>query len=195
MYPTSNAFTSLIAVSGSSHRVLLFSPHFYHIENMVCRTFTSEFQLNSNESSPHDIFNLVPSQEKTVVLAHSLCENMQTYKTFNSIISMKTHLKRHSRLITWCWLKKQKQREKEKQLWCTVVWKSMEGRQFELWSSAILDNVRFYQIVMQLFKHAAFVLFMFFFGVFGVWKMYKLKSLVHITLKQYVLMCSHRLPH
>ncbi len=75
---------------------------------MVCKTFNTSvdteyrFQMHSNESSAHNILNLVPNEERSVVSAYSPCEKFQRYKSFDCIIRMESQ--RHSRLVTWCWL-------------------------------------------------------------------------------------------
>lgn len=77
--------------------------------------------MHSNESSAQSILNLVPGEEKSAASAHSLCENVQRYKRFDSIVSMKSHVKRHGRSSSWCSLHDvDAKREKEKQPGCTV---------------------------------------------------------------------------
>lgn len=85
--------------------------------------------MNSNESSAHNMFSLVPSKESICIAsAPSFSVNIygtkktkqkKTKKTFGSVITIKSHLKRHSWLVTWSLLKINAKREGKDALMCS----------------------------------------------------------------------------
>lgn len=99
----------------------------------VWKTFTVR-QVSADftwKSSAHSVLNIVPHEEKSALSAHSLCENMQRYKTFVSIIRMKSHVNGRTRVVTVS-LKMGAEREK---MWsikmCEYnIGKSLEGKLF-----------------------------------------------------------------
>lgn len=87
----------------------------------------------------HSAYNSIHLNEKksvSVVSAHSLCENMQRYKTFDSIISMKSHVKRQTRFVTCCLLTKIEAKRAGKAfggVWMILqLGKSMTGQQLSV---------------------------------------------------------------
>lgn len=98
----------------------------YHIESLVHKT---------NKSANTQISGVV----SVFVSAHSLGVNMQPYKTFDSMISIKSHVKGQTTLVSCCLLKKKwKPRQQEKHIkGGTFLWRDISC------CSVILDSVRF----------------------------------------------------
>ncbi len=61
---------------------------------------------------PQSYFQQQQKKKVSVVLTYSLREHMQRYKTFDSITSIRSHVKGHTRFVTCCFCSiKQKQRQ------------------------------------------------------------------------------------